>query len=323
MKHLITCYLFLFFTVFPQEVFPQGTAWTEKIPFGDMDTWAVRFIKESILLGGQTKQIYALGPLDTLYGNNAYDFDQTVWGVSNAYANVVGVVKAANTLYPELRTPGTRDYCARLESKMETVRVIGLIDLKVAISGSLFLGRVFEPVRSANDPYGCVSYGIPFSKSPKALVFDVKANVSPEQTLTKALGMGSSTIDGHDAPQVYVFLQKRREDENGNIIAQRVGTGFVRFETSFPWKNDYRLEIHYGDVTGLKGWETYNSWFPQYDVYRCVNSRGKLVEVLEQGYAAPGEAPTHVMVMFSSGHFPAFYTHQGNALWIDNVRWEY
>lgn len=294
------------------------------LPFGDMNSWVVRHIKESRFLGGATKQIYAVGPAETLRGNNAYDFSHTVWGVSNAYANVVGVAKAANTLYPELRSPelSQTDYCARLESKMETVTVLGLVDIKVAISGTLFLGKVIEPVRSANDPYGSVSYGIPFTGRPKALLFDVKAKVSDEQTLTKALGMGSSEIEGHDCPQIYVFLQKRWEDQKGNIHAQRIGTGFVRFEKSFSWQH-YRLDIHYGDITGQKGWEVYEQWMTEYAIYRCENSKGDLVDVQEKGFAPPDTVPTHVMVMFSSGHYPAFYTHQGNALWIDNVCWSF
>ena len=34
----------------------------EPIPFGDMDNWVTRNIKESAIIGGETKQVYAIGP---------------------------------------------------------------------------------------------------------------------------------------------------------------------------------------------------------------------------------------------------------------------
>ena len=34
----------------------------DTIPFGDMESWTVRYIKEAKLLGGQTKKLYCLAP---------------------------------------------------------------------------------------------------------------------------------------------------------------------------------------------------------------------------------------------------------------------
>lgn len=312
--------LFLCLLVIPLGAVAQERV--EQIPFGDMEQWAVRIIKESKLLGGASKEIYALGPADTLVGNQPYDFGQTLWGISNAYANVVGVAKAAASAYPEPRDNG---YCVRLDARMETVTVIGLVNIRVAIAGALFLGEVFEPVRSANDPYGSVSYGISFTGRPKALLFDVKTQVSPENTLTKALGWGVSEVEGHDEPQVYLFLQQRWEDDEGNIFARRVGTAYVRFAQSVPqWHNDYRMDIIYGeDLSGLPNLEAYRQWEAERDTYRCLNSRGQLKEVREVGFASDGEAATHLMVMFSAGCHSAFYAHLGNSIWIDNVRLAY
>ena len=77
----------------------------EPIPFGDMEQWAVRYIKESKLLGGQTKTLYCLAPTDTIRENAPYIFGQdgNPWSTSNAYANVVGIEKAAGTMTPEPR----------------------------------------------------------------------------------------------------------------------------------------------------------------------------------------------------------------------------
>ena len=69
----------------------------ELLPYGDLESWTVRYIKESRLLGGKTKTLYVVGPTDTIRKNEAYDFSKTIWGISNAYANVMGVAKGANT----------------------------------------------------------------------------------------------------------------------------------------------------------------------------------------------------------------------------------
>ena len=80
----------------------------EPLPFGDMEQWTVRYIKESKLLGGQTKTLYCLDPTDTIRENAPYVFGQNgnPWATSNAYANVVGIEKAAGTMKPEKREDG-------------------------------------------------------------------------------------------------------------------------------------------------------------------------------------------------------------------------
>ena len=75
----------------------------EPIPYGDMEQWTVRYIKESALLGGKTQTLYVLAPTDTIRGNKAFTFDNTLWGISNAYAAPAGVDKAACTTQPERR----------------------------------------------------------------------------------------------------------------------------------------------------------------------------------------------------------------------------
>ena len=70
----------------------------EPLPFGDMEHWVVRYIEESKLLGGQTKTLYCLAPTDTIRENQPYIYGQdgNPWSTSNAYANVVGIEKAAD-----------------------------------------------------------------------------------------------------------------------------------------------------------------------------------------------------------------------------------
>ena len=41
----------------------------EKVPFGDFEQWAVRYITESKVIGGQERTVYMVGPTDTIRGN--------------------------------------------------------------------------------------------------------------------------------------------------------------------------------------------------------------------------------------------------------------
>ena len=44
----------------------------EMIPFGNMDQWIDRQIKESGIIGGATKNVYAIGPTATIRENKPY-----------------------------------------------------------------------------------------------------------------------------------------------------------------------------------------------------------------------------------------------------------
>ena len=198
-----------------------------------------------------------------------------------------------------------------------------MIEIQVCIAGTLFLGEVNEPVKSANDPYGSINMGIPFTDKPKALMLDIKAKVNPERKVIKALGLGMSEIEGHDEPEIYIFLQKRWE-ENGKIYAKRVGTARHRFAESIPeWRNDYRVDINYGDISKESYFKKYMGLFPDGGQFKARNSQGKITTINEVGWADADETPTHVIVMITAGCYPAFYGCPGNALWVDNIRWIY
>ena len=294
----------------------------EPIKFGDMEQWLVRYIKESKLLGGKTKTLYALAPTDTIRKTAVYDFNNTCWGISNAYASPASIDKAANTTQPEKRGNGT---CARLDTRIETVKVLGCIDIEVCIAGTLFLGKVLEPAKNINDPYSIINMGIPFSQKPKAIMLDLKAKVNPERKVLRATGFTKKKwFEGHDEPEIYVYLQKRWEDEKGNIYAKRIGTVRQRFDKSIPdWQNNYRMDIHYGDITGEPFFKTYMGLFPDGGQFKALNKKGKMVDIQEVGWGDKNDTPTHVILMITAGCYPAFYGMPGNALWVDNVKWVY
>ena len=294
----------------------------EPLPFGDMEQWTVRYIKESKLLGGKTKMLYCVAPTDTIRENGPYEYGKmgSPWSSSNVYANVIGIEKAAITVTPELREEG--ETCCRLDVSMLDVQVFGVIDIQVLAAGTLFTGRTIEPITTAKDPYQNIDFGVPFTKRPTALIYDYKAKISDENWVWYAKGMAKPKKQQgiHDEAEAYVYLQHRWEDEKGNVHAVRVGTGYERITKSQPtWLNDHRLPIHYGDITS-------EPWYQPYMGYnknmRTMNSKGKIVPIQEEGWDATLE-PTHIVIMLTAGKCEAFVGQDGNVLWVDNVRLAY
>lgn len=290
----------------------------EPIKFGDFSQWVTRDITESKVLGGKQKTIYAIGPTAHITGNKAYtNTGGSPWATSNVYAKVSGVVKGSNTVSP-CDVNGNR--VAKMEAKMEHVKVLGLINMDVMVAGSIFLGRVFEPITSTKSPYSKMEMGIPYAKRPKALVFDYMVDMPESDTRTKSTGFSSKkTLPGRDHAEVYVLLQKRWEDVNGKLYAQRVGTGRERFSKSTPWTKGHQLPIHYGDITKESFYQPWMGLLNGERAYYARNSKGKLVPVEEVGWAPADATPTHVLVMASSSCGEAFIGSEGLTLYVDNM----
>ncbi len=292
---------------------------TEYFKYGNFNNWITRHIKESAVIGGDEKTIYEIGPKQTLTGNVAYTpKGGSPWGTSNVYAKVSGVVKTSNAVYPHTRKSG--DQCAKLCTQMEHVKVLGLINMDVMVSGSIFMGRMFEPITSTKNPYSKMEMGIPYTKRPDYLIFDYKVDMPKSNSRTKSTGFGSKkTLPGKDSAMVFVMLQKRWEDSNGNLHALRVGTGGELYSTTTDWKNGHKMPIKYGDCSK----SLTISWLQLHQdkskTYCSRNSKGKMVPVIEEGWASADETPTHIIVMFSAGSGEAYVGTEGLTLYIDNV----
>ena len=50
----------------------QGQEKVVPLKYGNMDHWVIRNIKESAIIGGNQKTIYAVGPNMTIHGNTPY-----------------------------------------------------------------------------------------------------------------------------------------------------------------------------------------------------------------------------------------------------------
>ena len=295
----------------------QGSEKVVPIKYGNMDHWVVRTIKESAIIGGQTKVVYAVGPSMTITGNVPYtNKGESPWGTSNVLAKVSGITKTNNSVYRDKHGAG---YCAKLVTHIEKVKVLGLINIKVLAAGSLFLGDVHEPITSTKDGPKAINWGVPFHQRPKALRYDYRTLLSDSPTRIRQNGFSSaSTVAGHDYAVTVLYLQKRTEDSKGNITAKRVGTMVVKYgKSTNGWVDNATYKIHYGDIRNMAGYDASLMGLRSTDYAR--NSKGKSVPVRETGWASADETPTHLVLQFSSSHGGAYVGTPGNTFWIDNV----
>lgn len=296
----------------------------ELINFGNFDNWLTRNIKESGIIGGKTKTLYAIAPNGTWNNNNAYrGLGGSPWATSNVLAKVSGITKTNVSVYKEARAG--HGYCAKLYTHLEQCKVLGLINIKVLAAGSVYLGQTQEPITGTSNPMSKLNAGLAFTRRPKALMFDYQVKLSGQPNRVKQTGFSKvKTISGIDMPDVILYLQKRWEDSSGNIHAKRVGTMVYRFNKSTNgWVNNARFTIHYGNITGQSFYRSYMGLTTGDEIKYAKNSKGEMVQIKEEGWAAANETPTHIVLQFDSSHGGAYIGSVGNTFWIDNVRLVY
>ena len=286
-----------------------------------MEHWTIRHIKESAVIGGKEKTLYEIGMDSVVNGNHPYhNLGGSPWGTSNVMAKVAGVVKTNCCVYPDKHNGGR---CVKMTTHIESLKVLGLVNINVLAAGSIFLGDMKEPITGTKDGPRSLNWGIPFTQRPKALRFDYKFYTPGTPNRIKQTGFSHKTsVQGPDYGVALLILQKRTEDSAGNITARRVGTLVVKYSKTTPaWVDNATYDILYGDITGSPKYDATMMGLRSIDYAR--NSKGENVPVKETGWAAPGETPTHLMIQFSSSHGGAFIGTPGNTLWIDNVRLVY
>lgn len=293
------------------------------IRYGNFETWVTRNINESRALGGKKIKLYEIGPETVVDGNKAYNnLGGSPWATSNVYARVVGISKGSNAVFPDNNPEGGR--CCKLTTMMEKCTVLGLVDLEVLVSGSIYLGWNKEPISSTSNPYGKMEMGIPFTQRPKTLRFDYRLLVPEGVRRIHASGRDTHELDGKDHAEVYIILQRRWEDEHGNLFAHRVGTGRERYSTTTNgWVKGHDIPVIYGDATKNAAYKPYMQLIPTSRPYYARNSKGKLVPVKEVGWDSPDAVPTHLMVMASSGCGTAYEGTPGMTFWVDNFALTY
>lgn len=296
----------------------------EPLPFGDFNSWVTREIKESRLIGGDVKKCYAIGPTRTITGDKPYTgTGGSPWATSNVMAKVMGITKVSNKVYPHDRGNGNK--CAMLCTGMEHCQAIGIIDIDVVVAGTIFLGRMIEPIKSTSNPYQKMEMGIPFTGRPAALCYDYMLEIPANAVKTYSSGFGKKReIPGSDKAEVFIILQRRWEDSDGNLHAKRVGTGRELLgKSTGQWCNGHKLHVHYGDITGNPDYRPYMGLIKKEKSYYACNSKGKMVPVVEEGWDDSDATPTHLLVMFSSGSGEPYTGTIGTNFYVDNVALAY
>lgn len=295
----------------------------ELLKYGNFDNWLTRNIKESSLLGGNTKKVYEICPSGTDNTGNAYsNRGGSPWATSNVLASPAGITKTSNAVYPETRGSGK---CAKLVCEYEHCKAIGFINIDVIVGGSIFLGKMLEPVKSTKNPYSKMEMGVAFTKRPKALRFDYKVSIPSTNQRIYSSGFGKKkTIAGSDFAEALIFLQRRWEDADGNLYAKRVGTAREQYKKSTSgWVNAHDLKIIYGNATTQPGYFSAMNLISAEKSYYGRNSKGKLVPVKEVGWDDADATPTHVIVMFSAAGGEPYIGTLDLTLWVDNVGFVY
>lgn len=304
--------------------FLPSCLWAEEelVKFGNFESWITRSIKESMLVGGNTQTLYEIGPKGTFDGARAYtNQGGSPWGCSNVYAKMAGVVKTNLCVYPDAHRDG---HCAKLCTQIASCKAIGVINISVLASGSIFLGSIMEPITSSKDPMSKMSLGMPLKKKPKAVKFDYKY-YSPGGERIRETGFSRrEKVSGKDMGQCLCLLQKRWEDADGNIHALRVGTMRQRFsQNTSDWKEGQEFPIHYGDISRESFFQEGMGLMSGSNVFHAINSKGKNVPIQEDGWAGPDEMPTHIILKFDSSYGGEYTGTVGNTLWLDNVKLVY
>lgn len=147
--------------------------------------------------------------------------------------------------------------------------------------------------------------------------------MSGEENRLRMTGFSKkATIPGKDYVVMTCLLQNRKEDVHGNILSKRVGTAVVRFDKNQDWQNGATFEIMYGDITSRPEYVEEYMGLSSTNFY-ARNKAGESVKIQEVGWAAPDEAPTHLLLQFCSSHGGAFVGSPGNTFWVDNVEMVY
>lgn len=293
----------------------------EMVPFGDFEQWTVRHITESAILGGNVKTLYVPAPTDTINATEVFDYKNTIWSTSNAYAKVMGIVKTSTSVTPD---KGPTGRCAKLATCFASCKVAGLVNIKVLAQGCLYWGRMLEPVTGVSDPYAFMDWGIPFTKKPKAIVLDYKSVMPNTGKLTKGTTFRTTTFDGYDPEEIMLILQYRWEDEKGNIHAKRVGTAFYHIDkTSNGWVKNLRVPVVYGDARQSSNYKPYMDLVSKDRPFFALNKKGEKKPILEESWADANSPVTHAIMMIVSGSWGSFVGALDNVLWVDNVRLEY
>ncbi len=299
----------------------------ELIRFADFEQWLTRDVKESTIIGGNTRSIVEIAPnarwtKENGKQNVAYkNQGGSPWATSNVYARVSGITKANESVFKDKHGVGT---CVKLETLIVKVKALGIINISVLASGSIFTGEMIEPITDTDNPMAKMDLGMPFTGRPKSIKFDYRVKLTDAPNRIRQATFSKSEVPGRDMPEMIVILQQRSEDANGNITAKRVGTIVRNFKTGTSgWVEGGTFDINYGNITKKPFYNEKMGLRYGENAYYARNSKGNLVPIEETSWAAANAAPTHAIIKFDSSTGGAYVGTVGTTLWLDNIKWVY
>lgn len=316
-------------TVFSAFLALAGFAQSEElIKFGNFDQWLQRDIKESAIIGGETRTLFEVAPQahwNKANGKQNIPYTNqggSPWATSNVYARVSGITKTNACVYRDNHNEG---YCAKLVTQVVKVKVLGMINISVLASGSIFTGEMIEPITGTDNPMSKMDLGMPFNRRPKAIKLDYRVKLTDSPNRIRQTGFSKvSTVPGRDMPEMVVILQQRKENADGSITAKRVGTQIYKFtQSTNGWVEGKTFDIMYGDITKHPGYTKRMDLMRGDAIIYARNSKGENVPVDENGWADASATPTHAIVKFDSSHGGAYIGSIGTTLWLDNIKWVY
>jgi hypothetical protein len=282
------------------------------ILYSDLDSWYFRLIKESFLIGGESIKLFQIGKSSDHTAPTANS--ESPWGTSNVHAKI-GVDIANNCVFPEKRNNG---FCCRMETNVRGVHVIG-VTIDALVTGAIFLGEFIEPVKSIKSPIKKMNHGIPFSRHPRAVKFDYKCSPGQNRINTDN---NEKPVPGEDKAEFCMILQKRWEDNDGNIFATRIGGIRVFFkDTNNQWVNNATFELKYGDISHESFFEPQTmGLIPSVGPMYVKNLKGLMVPLIEKNWGKADEIPTHLVMYFNSSYQGIdFIGSPESVFWVDNI----
>lgn len=289
----------------------------KQIEYSNLDSWYYREVRESFVIGGATQKLYEIGKFDVANdkSNPLLKDHSSPWATTNLYAKI-GADVGVSCVFPEKTKDGC---CCRMETKIREVNLIGL-KLKVLVAGTIFLGEIIQPVRSVKDPICKLNHGIPFTGKPTAVQFSYKYKSGKDRLRSV---FSSRPVDGNDKAEFCMILQKRWEDEKGNVYATRIGGArdFL-YDSRNRWVNDTTVTVKYGDITKEPFYDPKRmALIPEVSELYVKNSKGEMVPLTETGWDTFHETPTHLILYFTSSFEGVNYIGSTEStLWVDNIR---
>ncbi len=290
------------------------------IKYGNMDNWVIRNIKESGIIGGNKKVVYAIGPSMTINGNTPYtNKGGSPSGTSNVLAHVSGIYKTNNSVYRDKHENG---HCAKLVTHIEKVKV-----WESSISRCLQQARsswatCAKPITGTKTTSLRPSTGAFLSPMvPRQCVSTIRP-CCPTQPPASSRTASAVHRKWQDATMLSPFSICRSVTRMPMATSrpERGAPLVVKYSKSTNgWVNDATYTIHYGDIRHMAGYDASLMGLRSTDYAR--NSKGKSVIIKETGWASANETPDphsdHLRSLPVSGG--AYIGTPGNTLWIDNV----